>query len=107
MTRTASRRVSASYHTMSTGVLVLWWAGPAAGDGGDTYYVGLIITPDSGPGSWGLTLEVVRMAYQCRRPISNACVVGSKSTIGLIRGETLWVGARSSGDHGGQARVRE
>ncbi len=46
------------------------------------------------------------MAHQCRRPISNACVVGSKSTIELIQGETLWVGASSSGD-GGVARVRQ
>ena len=51
-------------------------------------------------------LEVVRMVHQCRRPITNGCVVGSKSTIGLIRGETLWVGASSSGDRGGRARVR-
>jgi hypothetical protein len=46
------------------------------------------------------------MVHQCRRPITNGCVVGSKSTIGLIREETLWVGASSSGDRGGQARVR-
>src|SRR6266851_1276683 len=50
-------------------------------------------------------LEVVRMAHRCRPPIANGCVVGSKSTIGLIRGETLWVGARTSGDRGGRARV--
>jgi hypothetical protein len=60
---------------------------------------------------WGLTLEVVRMAHQCRRPIVNGCMVGSKLTIGLIRGETLWVGASSSGDPvmdgGGRARVRQ
>ena len=56
---------------------------------------------------WGLTLEVARMVHQCRRPISNSCVVGSKSTIGLIRGETLWVCANSSGDRGGRARVRQ
>ena len=36
------------------------------------------------------------MAHQCRRPIANGCVVDSKSTIGLIRGETLWVGASST-----------
>jgi hypothetical protein len=42
-----------------------------------------------------------------RRPIANGCVVGSKSTIGLIRGETLWVGASSIGDGGGRARVRQ
>ena len=47
------------------------------------------------------------MAHQCRRPIANGCVVGSKSTIGLIRGETLWVGASSSSDRGGRARVRQ
>ena len=48
------------------------------------------------------------MAHQsCRRPIANGCVVGSKSTIGLIRGETLWVGASISGDRGGRARVRQ
>ncbi len=47
------------------------------------------------------------MAHQCRRPIANGCVVGSKSTIGLIRGETLWVGASSSGDRGGPARIRQ
>jgi hypothetical protein len=41
------------------------------------------------------------MAHQsCRRPIANGCVVGSMSTIGLIRGET-------SGARGGQARVRQ
>jgi hypothetical protein len=66
---------------MSTDVLVLWWSG-RGGDGGGTYYVG-------------------------RRPIANGCVVGSKSTIGLIRGETLWMGAISSGDCGGRARVRQ
>src|SRR5216683_3046701 len=38
-TRTPSRRVPASYHTMSTSVLVLWWAGRGGDDGG-TYYVG-------------------------------------------------------------------
>src|SRR5712671_5654920 len=43
------------------------------------------------------------MAHQCRQPIANGCVVGSKSTIGLIRGETLWVGASSSGVRGGRA----
>jgi hypothetical protein len=43
------------------------------------------------------------MAHQsCHRPIANGCVVGSKSTIGLIRGETS-----SSGDRGGRARVRQ
>jgi hypothetical protein len=31
------------------------------------------------------------MAHQCRRPIPNGCVVGSKSTIALVRGEILWV----------------
>jgi hypothetical protein len=46
------------------------------------------------------------MAHQCRRPIANVCVV-SKSTIGLIRGETLWVGANISGDGGWRARVRQ
>jgi hypothetical protein len=68
-----------------------------------------MITADSGPGLWGLTLpvEVVRMAHQCRRPIANGCVVGSKSTIGLIWGERLWVGVGTSrsGDRGGRARV--
>ena len=43
------------------------------------------------------------MAYQCCPLIANGCVVGSKSTIGLIRGETLWVGASSSSDRGGRA----
>jgi hypothetical protein len=47
------------------------------------------------------------MAYQYRRPTANGCVVGSKSTIGLIRGETLWVDANSSGDRGRRARVRQ
>ena len=47
------------------------------------------------------------MVHQCRPPIANGCVVDSKSTIGLIRGETLWVGASSSGDRGGRARVRQ
>jgi hypothetical protein len=47
------------------------------------------------------------MAHQCRRPIANGCVVGSKSTIGLIRGETLRVGASSSGDGGQWAHVRQ
>jgi len=47
------------------------------------------------------------MAHQCRRPIADGCVVGGKSTIGLIRGETLWVGASSSGDRGGRAHVRQ
>jgi hypothetical protein len=47
------------------------------------------------------------MAHQCRRPIANGCVVGSKLTIGLIRGETLWVGASSGSDRGGWARVRQ
>jgi len=91
MTRTALRRVPALYHMMSTGVLVLWWFG-RSGDGGGTYYAGQIITADSGPALWGLMLQVIRMAHQCRCPIANGCVVGSKSTIGLIRGETLWVG---------------
>jgi hypothetical protein len=65
------------------------------------------MTADSGPALWGLTLEVVRMAHRCRPPIDNDCVEGSKSTIGLIRGETLCVGASSSGDRGGRARVRQ
>jgi hypothetical protein len=47
------------------------------------------------------------MAHQCRPPIASDCVVGSKSTIGLIRGETLWVGASSSDDRGGRVRVRQ
>jgi len=48
------------------------------------------------------------MAHQsCRRPIANGCVVGSQSTIRLIWGKTLWVGASSSGDRGGRARVRQ
>ena len=47
------------------------------------------------------------MAHQCRRLIANGCVVGSKSTIGLIRGETLWVGASSNSDRGGRAHVRQ
>jgi len=47
------------------------------------------------------------MVHQCRRPIADGCVVGSKSTIGLIRGETLCVGASNSGDHGGRAHVRQ
>jgi hypothetical protein len=43
------------------------------------------------------------MAHEsCRRPIANGCVVGGKSTIGPIRGETS-----SSGDRGGRARVRQ
>ena len=39
------------------------------------------------------------MVHQSRRPIANGCVVGSKSTIGLIRGETavLVVGGQHSG----------
>jgi hypothetical protein len=60
-----------------------------------------------GTGVMGLTLEVVRMAHQCRRPIANGCVLGSKSTIGIIRGETLWVGASSSSGRGGRAHVRQ
>ncbi len=47
------------------------------------------------------------MVHQCRWPIANGCVVASKSTIGLIRGETLWVGASSSSDRGGRARVQQ
>ena len=47
------------------------------------------------------------MAHQCRRPIANGCVVDSTSTIGPILGETLWVGASSSGDRGGRAHVRQ
>jgi len=45
------------------------------------------------------------MAHQCRPPIANGYVVGSKSTIGLIRGEILWVGTISSSDRGRRARV--
>ncbi len=44
---------------------------------------GALGVPDS-------NIEVVRMAHQCCRPIANGCVVGSKLTIGLILGETLW-----------------
>ena len=42
-----------------------------------------------------------------RLPMAACCVVGSKSTIGLIQGETLWVSASSSGDRGGRARIRQ
>ena len=47
------------------------------------------------------------MAHQCRRLIANGCVVGSKSTIGLIRGETLWWVPAVLVNRGGWARVRQ